>query len=52
MKKTKYLIIGAGVSGLTFANYIDDDYSKERREYIANGLKEIVDYCGDDDKLF
>ena len=36
----------------TNKDYIDDDYSKERREYIANGLKEIVDYCADDDKLF
>ena len=26
MKKIKYLIIGAGISGLTFANYINDDY--------------------------
>ena len=24
-KKVKYLIIGAGISGLTFANYIKDD---------------------------
>ena len=25
-KSTKYLIIGAGISGLTFANYIKEDY--------------------------
>ena len=26
MDKVKYLIIGAGISGLTFANYIKTDY--------------------------
>lgn len=26
MKKVKYLIVGAGISGLTFANYVKDDY--------------------------
>ena len=24
--KTKYLVIGAGISGLTFANYAKEDY--------------------------
>lgn len=26
MINTKYLILGAGISGLTFANYIKNDY--------------------------
>lgn len=26
MKKVKYLIVGAGISGLTFANYVKNDY--------------------------
>ncbi len=26
MEETKYLIIGAGISGLTFANYCKGDY--------------------------
>ena len=25
-RNVKYLIIGAGISGLTFANFIKDDY--------------------------
>ena len=27
--KTKYLLIGAGISNLTFANYVKDDYMKD-----------------------
>ena len=37
--KTKYLIIGAGISGLTFANYIKDDY------LILEKESEIGGYC-------
>ena len=40
--KTKYLIVGAGISGLTFANYSDDDYlivEKEKEtEWPRSGL--------------
>lgn len=39
MKKVKYLIIGAGVSGLTFANYIGDDY------LIVEKENEVGGYC-------
>ena len=38
-KKTKYLIIGAGISGLTFANYIKDDY------LILEKEDEVGGYC-------
>lgn len=39
-KRVKYLIIGGGISGLTFANYVkDDDYLILERE------KEIGGYC-------
>ena len=37
--KTKYLIIGAGISGLTFANYCDDDY------IIVEKESEVGGYC-------
>lgn len=37
--KTKYLIVGAGISGLTFANYSDDDY------LIVEKEKEVGGYC-------
>jgi len=37
--KTKYLIIGAGISGLTFANYAKGDY------IIVEKEKEVGGYC-------
>lgn len=37
--KTKYLIIGAGISGLTFANYCDGDY------LIIEKENEVGGYC-------
>lgn len=37
--KTKYLIIGAGISGLTFANYANDNYLVVEKE------KEVGGYC-------
>ena len=37
--KTKYLIIGAGISGLTFANYAKKDYLVVEKE------KEVGGYC-------
>ena len=38
--KTKYLIIGAGISGLTFANYVkDEDY------LIIEKENEVGGYC-------
>lgn len=37
--KTKYLIIGAGISGLTFANYIKEDY------LILEKEAEVGGYC-------
>ena len=39
MKKVKYLIIGAGISGLTFANYCKEDY------LICEKEEEIGGYC-------
>lgn len=39
MKKTKYLIIGAGISGLTFANYAKGDY------LIVEKENEVGGYC-------
>ena len=39
MKKVKYLVIGAGISGLTFANYVDDDY------LIIEKENEVGGYC-------
>ena len=39
MKKVKYLIVGAGISGLTFANYVDDDY------LIIEKESEVGGYC-------
>ena len=39
MKKTKYLIIGAGISGLTFANYVNKDY------LIIEKENEVGGYC-------
>ena len=37
--KTKYLIIGAGISGLTFANYAKKDY------LIVEKENEVGGYC-------
>lgn len=37
--KTKYLILGAGISGLTFANYCEDDY------IIIEKENEVGGYC-------
>ena len=52
MEKVKYLIIGGGVSGLTFANYVDD-YLILEKENEAGGYcrtirkKEYIwDYAG------
>ena len=39
MIKTKYLIIGAGISGLTFANYAKGDY------LIVEKESEVGGYC-------
>ena len=39
IKNVKYLIIGAGISGLTFANYIKDDY------LILEKESEVGGYC-------
>jgi len=39
MFKVKYLVIGAGISGLTFANYIKDDY------IILEKEAEVGGYC-------
>jgi len=39
MKKVDYLIIGAGISGLTFANYVKDDY------LIIEKEEEVGGYC-------
>ena len=38
-RNTKYLIIGAGISGLTFANYVKGDY------LIIEKEKEVGGYC-------
>lgn len=38
-RSTKYLIIGAGISGLTFANYIKEDY------LIVEKENEVGGYC-------
>lgn len=53
MSKTKYLIIGAGLSGLTFANYIKDEFMIVEKEPIVGGycttIKQdgfIWDYAG------
>ena len=37
MKETKYLIIGAGISGLTFANYCKGDYLLVEKESRVGG---------------
>lgn len=51
--KTKYLIIGAGISGLTFTNYIKDDYIILEKESKIGGYCRTIkkgdfiwDYAG------
>ena len=53
MEEIKYLIIGAGISGLTFANYIKDDYLILEKEAEVGGYcrtikksEYIWDYAG------
>ncbi len=53
MKKIKYLVVGGGISGLTFANYVKDDYlviEKENRVggYCKTTKKDgfVWDYAG------
>lgn len=53
MENIKYLIIGAGISGLTFANYIKDDYIILEKEAEVGGYcrtikrgEYIWDYAG------
>ena len=35
-RNVKYLIIGAGISGLTFANYADGDYLIVERSHMKS----------------
>ena len=51
--KTKYLIIGAGISGLTFANYIKNDYLILEKDNEVGGFCKTIkkgnfiwDYAG------
>lgn len=53
MRKVKYLIIGAGVSGLTSANYLKDDYLILEKEDTIGGYCKTIkkgdfiwDYAG------
>ncbi len=49
-RKVKYLIIGAGISGLTFANYADGDYLIIEKEDEAGGYCRTIkkkDYVWD-----
>lgn len=53
MKRVKYLIIGAGVSGLSFANFIEGDYLIIDKEDVPGGLCRTIkkdgfvwDYAG------
>lgn len=49
-QKVKYLIIGGGISGLTFANYADDDYLVIEKESEAGGYCRTIkkkDYVWD-----
>ena len=53
LEQVKYLIIGAGISGLTFANYIKDDYLILEKEAEVGGYcrtikkgEYIWDYAG------
>lgn len=47
--KTKYLIIGAGISGLTFANYVDDYLIVEKEDEVGGYCRTIKkkDYVWD-----
>ena len=50
MRKTKYLIIGAGVTGLSFANFIKEDYMIIEKENEVGGFCRTVykdDYIWD-----
>lgn len=51
--KVKYLIVGAGISGLTFANYIKNDYLILEKEFEVGGYCRTIkkgdfiwDYAG------
>lgn len=52
MKKVKYLIIGGGISGLTFANYVDDYLIIEKDDSVGGYCRTIKrkdfiwDYAG------
>ena len=52
MEKIKYLIIGAGISGLTFANYVDDYLILEKENEVGGYCRTIKkkdfiwDYAG------
>ena len=53
MQNTKYLIVGAGISGLTFANYCDGDYLIVEKENEPGGYCRTIrkgdfvwDYAG------
>ena len=49
-KSVKYLIVGAGISGLTFANYVDDDYLIIEKECEVGGYCRTIkkkDYVWD-----
>ena len=52
MKKIKYLIIGGGISGLTFANYVDDYLIIEKESEVGGYCRTIKrngyvwDYAG------
>ena len=47
--KVKYLIIGAGISGLTFANYVDDYLIVEKENEVGGYCRTIKkkDYVWD-----
>ena len=53
MPSVKYLIIGAGISGLTYANYVDDNYLIVEKEIEVGGYCRTIkkdgfvwDYAG------
>ena len=45
MNNIKYLIIGAGISGLTFANYIKDNYVIIEKESEVGGYCRTIRNC-------
>lgn len=49
MEKVKYLIVGAGISGLTFANYVDDYMIIEKEDEVGGYCRTIKkgDYIWD-----